>query len=110
EVTDRITSVANIEIKFEDFTNQFYVQTLFRQIYSLGLGVEHKYLSFQTATLQGANQSTSTIFEDTNYYSAYGIVKLDNRDNKYFPKSGIFFEGKFNFYAFATGLNTNFEE
>lgn len=110
DVVENISSVANIEIRFEDFTNQFYVQTLFRQIYSLGLGIEHKYLSFQTVTLQGANQNTSTIFEDTNYYSAYGSLKLDSRDNKYFPKSGVFFEGKFNFYAFSSGLNTNFEE
>ncbi len=110
EVVENITSVANIEIKLEDFTNQVYVQTLFRQIYLIGLGVEHKYLNLQTLTLQGANQNNTTIFEDTNYYSAYGNIKLDNRDNKYFPKSGALIEGKFNFYAFASGLNTSFEE
>jgi len=110
EVVENITSVANIEIKLEDFTNQVYVQTLFRQIYLLGLGVEHKYLSLQTATLQGTNQNSAAIFEDTNYYSAYANLKLDSRDNKYFPKSGVLFEGKFNFYAFASGLNTDFEE
>ncbi|GGD95728.1 patatin-like phospholipase family protein [Planktosalinus lacus] len=105
EIVDGINSVANIEVRHEDFTNQFYVQTLFQQIFSLGLGAEHKYLLFKSNTLQNTNQNNNGIFEDTNYYSAYGYLVLDSRDNKYFPKKGILFDGNFNFYAFATGLN-----
>lgn len=110
DVIDGLTSVANIEIKHEDFTNQLYAQTVFRQIYSLGLGGEHKYLHLQTETLQDLEEATGTVFEDTNYYSVFGFLKLDSRDNKYLPKSGVYFEGNFNFYAFATGLNTDFEQ
>tara|TARA_R110000850_G_scaffold277058_1_gene421856 strand:- start:86628 stop:88853 length:2226 start_codon:yes stop_codon:yes gene_type:complete len=110
DVIDGLTSVANIEIKHEDVTNQIYGQTIFRQIYSLGLGAEHKYLRLQTETLQDVDENATTIFEDTNYYSAFGFLKLDSRDNKYIPKSGVYFEGNFNFYAFASGLNKDFEQ
>lgn len=105
EIVDGVNSVANIEVRHEDFTNQFYVQTLFQQIFSLGLGVEHKYLLFKSNTLQSSSQNNNGIFEDTNYYSAYGYLTLDTRDNKYFPKKGFLFDGKFNFYAFSKGLN-----
>ncbi|WP_339609952.1 patatin-like phospholipase family protein [uncultured Planktosalinus sp.] len=105
EIVDGVNSVANIEVRHEDFTNQFYVQTLFQQIFSLGLGAEHKYLLFKSNTLQNANQNNNAIFEDTNYYSAYGYLILDTRDNKYFPEKGVLFDSKFNFYAFANGLN-----
>ncbi len=110
EIVEDITSVANIELRHEDFTNQIYVQTLFQQIYSLGLGVEHKHLKFQSETLIAADPGSSTVFENTNYYSAFGNLKLDSRDNKYFPKKGVFFEGNFNFYALASGLNENFDQ
>lgn len=111
DIVEGISSVANIEVRHEDFTNQFYVQTLFQQIYSLGLGAEHKYLLFKSNTLQNSDLNNNAVFEDTNYYSAYGYLILDSRDNKYFPKKGLLFEGKYNFYAFATGLNdTDFEQ
>jgi NTE family protein len=109
EITDSFSTLANIEVKHEDITNQFYVQTLFRQIYSLGLGAEHKNLRLRSETLQAGNQNNGTVFEDTNYFSGYGYLLLDSRDNKYFPKKGVYFEGKFNFYAFATGMNKDFE-
>lgn len=109
EVTENLSTVANIEIKHEDITNQFYVQTLFGQIYSFGIGAEHKNLKLRSITLQDVNQNDATVFENTNYFSGYGYLVLDGRDNKYFPKKGAYFEGKFNFYAFASGMNTAFE-
>jgi len=109
EVTESLSTVANIEVKYEDITNQFYVQTLFKQIYSLGLGAEHKNLRLRSVTLQDSNLNEGTVFEDTNYLSAYGYLVLDSRDNRYFPRKGVFFEGKYNFYAFAAGMNTDFE-
>lgn len=109
EITENLSTVANIEVKYEDITNQFYVQTLFRQIYLFGLGAEHKNLKFTSETIQDSNQNDGAVFENTNYFSAYGYLILDNRDNKYFPKKGVLFDGRFNFYAFASGLNENFE-
>jgi len=109
DIAETIPPVANIEIKYDELTNQFYVQTLFSQMYSLGLGAEHKRLKFTSETIEESNQNEGAVFENTDYYSAYGYLTLDSRDNKYFPKKGIFFDGKFNFYAYASGLNENFE-
>lgn len=109
ELFENNGSVAKIELQFEDFTNQIYIQTLFKQIYSFGLGVEHKHLKFKTETFLDEDQNEPTIFEDTNYYSAFGYLKVDSRDNKYFPEKGVLFDGKFNFYAFSDGLNSDFE-
>lgn len=109
DIAETIPSVANIEVKHEDITNQFYVQTLFRQIYSLGLGAEHKKLKFTSVTIEDINENDRAVFENTNYFSAYGYLTLDSRDNKYFPKKGVLFDGKFNFYAYASGLNEEFE-
>lgn len=109
EIVEGISSVTNIEVKNEDITNQIYVQTLFKQISLLGLGVEHKHLKLQSITLGDSIQNKATVFEDTNYFSAFGNLKLDNLDNKYFPKNGVFFEGNFNFYVLASGLNKSFD-
>lgn len=109
EIVETLTSVANIEVRHEDFTNQFYVQTLFNQMYSFGLGAEHKHLKLSSETLQDNNQNSGTVFENTNYYSGFGYLKLDTRDNKYFPRKGFLFDNKFNFYAFASGIAKNFE-
>src|SRR5690606_19412739 len=35
---------------------------------------------------------------------------IDSFDDKYFPKRGFLFEGNYNFYGYADGLNNNFEE
>lgn len=110
EITDSYASVSNIELKHEVVTNQLYMQTIFQQIYSVGMGAEHKHLKFKSATLQQEDNTGDVIFEDTNYFSAFGFLKLDNRDNAYFPKSGLYFNGTFNFYAFTTGLYKNLDQ
>lgn len=109
-ITEQYGNVSKIELKHEVITNQIYVQTVFQQIYSVGVGAEHKHLKFKSATLQEADRSEDVIFEDTNYFSAYGYLKLDDRDNKYFPKNGLYFDGVFNFYAFTTGLYKNLDQ
>lgn len=101
------SDISSIQLKHQTLTNQFYVQTLFQQIYLLGVGVEHKHILFDSETLAEESSDNRSVFENTNYFSLYGNLKLDNRDNKYFPTQGVFFEGKFNFYAFTTGLYAN---
>lgn len=104
--------VNSINIDYEDFTNQLYVQTLFRQRFSLGFGAEHKYLKIASATI-GLDESTQlpgTTFENSHIYSGYGYLKLDTYDNKYFPKNGLLFDGDFHLYAFSSDFNNNFDE
>ncbi len=102
--------INRVEVEFQDFTNQFYVETLFQQIFSLGLGLEHKYLKIFSETLQAPEKETisEAIFDATSYYSTFGYLKLDSYDNKYFPTKGVYFDGDFHMYLFSSNFNKNF--
>lgn len=99
-----------IGLNYEDLTNQLFIQTVFRRVFQLGLGAEHKWLKYLSETI-GLDEDNNprTLFEDTNYFSAYGVLKYDTLDNKFFPSSGMFFDGDFHWYLFANGLNKDFE-
>ncbi len=103
--------INRLEILYQDYTNQFYVETLFKQMFSFGLGAEQKFLKITSATLQNQNSSnTSTVFEKSNYFSTFGYLKLDSYDNKYFPTRGLYFDGDFHLYLFSTDYNNDFSE
>lgn len=102
--------INRLEIDYQDYTNQLYAETLFKQVFSLGIGVEHKYLNITSQTLGGqSGGDTPGVFDDSNYYSALGKLKFDSFDNKYFPTRGIFFEGIFNWYLHSTDFQNNFK-
>lgn len=102
--------INNISIKYSDFTNQLYFETLFRRTFVLGLGGEHKYLRYLSETIGTDDQNLPrTLFESTNYYSAYGFLEYDTYDNSFFPKSGAYFSGDFHWYLFAHGRNKDFQ-
>ncbi|MDT0648610.1 patatin-like phospholipase family protein [Autumnicola edwardsiae] len=105
----RNIGVANIGVDYRDITNQFYVETLFQQVFSFGMGAEHKYLDITSEVFQNENgESGNSVFEDNNYYSAFGYLKFDSYDNKYFPSQGIYFDGDFHVYLFSS--NNDFAE
>ncbi|TPV34710.1 patatin [Paucihalobacter ruber] len=101
-------SLNKIDAELHDFTNQIYIQTLLAQDFALTGGFEHKNLRIESETLLDANQNDEFVFEDTNYYSIFGTLKLDTYDNRYFPKKGVYFNGDFHWYIGATGLNDDF--
>ncbi len=102
--------INKLSIKYSDFTNQLYFETPFRRTFILGAGAEHKYLRYLSETIGTAgNNLPRTIFESTNYYSAYGYLKYDSYDNSFFPKEGAYFSGDFHWYLFANGLNEDFK-
>lgn len=101
--------VNNLAIKYSDFTNQLYFETLFRRTFMLGAGGEHKYLRYLSETIgTDSNNLPRTVFESTNYYSAFGFLKYDSYDNSFFPKEGVYFSGDFHWYLMAHGMNKNF--
>ncbi len=101
----------NLSFEYHELTNQFYLQTFFKRIFLLGIGAEHKWKYYKTETIGiDENEIPQTIFEDTNYYSAFGYVVFDTYDNKFFPTEGLYFRGDFNLYLFANGINENFNE
>ncbi|MFS4482579.1 patatin-like phospholipase family protein [Hyunsoonleella sp. 2307UL5-6] len=102
------TGLNKINSTLHDQTNQFYVQTLFRKDFALSIGLEHKRLEITSETIANTNQD-EFVFESTDYVSLFGNLRLDTYDNKYFPKNGVFFNGNFNTYLFASQFNEDFD-
>ncbi len=93
-----------LEVDYQDYTNQVYVETLFKQVFSLGMGLEHKYLDIASKTIGAApnEDGTGGVFDKSSYYSGFGTLKLDSYDNKYFPTRGFYFDGDFHWYIYST--------
>jgi NTE family protein len=94
----------SLNIDYSDFTNQFYIQTVFVQRFLLGMGLEYKHLKIKSETIETSN---STI-ENSDYISAFGGLKFDSFDNKYFPKKGQFFSGDFHTYFYSNDYTNQF--
>ena len=101
--------INNVSIKYSDFTNQLYIETLLRRTFVFGAGGEHKYLRYLSETIGTDSRNLPrTVFESTNYYSAYGFLKYDTYDNSFFPKKGAYFSGDLHWYLMAQGQNKEF--
>ncbi len=102
--------INQLEVDYRDYTNQLYIETLFQQVFSLGIGVEHKYLDITSKTLSATSPEdhTTGTFDKSNYYSSFGYLKLDSYDNKYFPTSGYYFDGDLHWYAFSSDYHNDF--
>lgn len=96
--------INTLNIDFFDITNQAYIQTIFFQKFLIGGGLEFKHLKINSKTLE----SDSTTFEDSNYTSAFGYLKYDSFDNKYFPKKGWCFEGNVQSYLSSSDYTNKF--
>jgi len=104
------TMINEIDLKYDDLTNRVFVQTVFRRSFLLRLGAEHKWLRTLSETI-GVDEDNlpRTVFENTSYFSSYGVLKYDTFDDKHFPNKGIYFEGDFHWYLFANGRNKEFD-
>jgi len=113
------TQLNSINLNVSDFTNQLYIQTVVKEEFSFTLGAEFKHLQFSTRTfgdidddsLPGNTDSNGrTYFERSNYISAFGALKLDTYDDKYFPSRGLFFNGDMHYYILSSDYNNNFKD
>lgn len=100
-----IGGVKSVNIDFTDFTTQAYIQTIFAQSFLLGGGIEYKHLKIKSETLQ----DVEPVFDDSDYVSAYGYLKYDSYDNKYFPSEGYFFSGEAKTYAYSSDYTNTFD-
>ncbi len=107
---DAVIGLNQLEVEIQDQTNQFYLQTLFKKDFALSLGVEHKRLEIKSETLNTSPTNGEVFFENTDYVSLFGTLKLDSYSNKFFPKSGFYFSGDFHFYAYASHFNEDFTQ
>ena len=102
-------SLNKIDVDLRDQTNQLYFQTLFAKEYALSLGFEHKNLKITTETLNPIISNQERTFEDSNYFSLFGGLRIDTYDNRFFPNNGVYIKGDFHWYISANGFNENFE-
>lgn len=105
-VLSQFPSLSNIDLKYTDITNQFFLQTTFDRKFALGLGIEHKHLKASTETItSGGNE---TVIDNSEYFNAFGYLKLDTYDKKYFVTKGYFADLNFKWYVRSTDFNNNF--
>ena len=103
-----LINVNKLDLEVSDFTNQVYLQTLFRKDLSLTLGAEHKRLKLSSETVLTELDTEETIYENSDYLSLFGKLKFDTYDNKYFPKAGFLFDTDFHMYLYASDFNNDF--
>lgn len=109
--TEGAVQLNKILLKYSDFTNQLYIETLFKRIFTFGVGLEHKYIRYLSETIGiDENNLPRTVFESTNYYSTFALLKYDTYDNSFFPNKGVYFEGNFHLYVLADGRNEDFNQ
>jgi NTE family protein len=112
EVEIATTGLNKLDVELKDFTNQFYLQTLFRKDFSLVFGAEHKKLQIISETIiNNPNPNADeTTFENSDFFSLFGNLKFDTFNNKYFPDKGFLFDGNFQLYLSSSDFNSNFSQ
>ena len=108
QLQERGVNKLNAELR--DQTNQFYFQTAFRKDFAFSIGAEHKRLHIKSETLTDAEGDDELTFENTDYFSVFGNLKLDTYSDKYYPKSGFYFNGDLHIYLWASHFNQDFDE
>jgi NTE family protein len=98
--------IRSLNLDYAEFTNQFYMQTIFIQKFLVGGGIEHKHIDISSATLNASNSD----FEKSNYLSFFGYLKYDALDNKFFPKRGWYFFGDVQSYLYSSDYTKLFNE
>lgn len=103
--------VNSIELDYNDWTQQLYLQTKIGNGFNFTVGAEYKSLRLFTETLRTElNEDERTIFENSNYTSLYTNVLYDTYDNLFFPSSGWKINGDLHLYLYGAGRDNNFQE
>ncbi|WP_299120632.1 patatin-like phospholipase family protein [uncultured Winogradskyella sp.] len=110
EESPLLVGLNKIDVQLSDFTNQVYLQTIFRKDFALRIGAEHKRLKITSETIVEGNQDDEIIFEKTDYFGVFGNLIFDDYDNVHFPKNGFYFNGDFHLYLDASNFNSDFKE
>lgn len=96
--------VNNVNAKYEDFTNAFYIQTTLDKKFALGFGLENKTIKVSTETILDTN-GDETIFDDSNYINSFAFLKLDTYDKVMFPTKGFYADIGFKWFMWSDRNN-----
>ncbi len=110
-----VAGINEINLNVSDFTNQLYLQTVFKEEFAFIIGAEQKLLKYSTRTFNNQDIVDPPIaagdrlyFENSNYFSVYGKLILDTYNDRYFPSKGLYFNGDLHLYLFSSDFNDNF--
>ena len=111
---DYIPDIARVNLKYRDFTNQLYLQTVLNRKFAIGIGLEQKKITAYTDTFTGTvlssdDESDEFYFDKSNYFNFISYVKFDTYDKKYFQKKGVYLAADFRWYLFSSDYNENFD-
>ncbi len=105
-----LAGVNKIDVKYTDLTNKIFARTQYKNDLTLTLGLEHKRYKVKTETVIASSDTRATLFDNSDYVSAYGNLQFDSFDDKHFPSEGFYFNGDFNLYLYSSDFNGNFSE
>ncbi|WP_299047248.1 patatin-like phospholipase family protein [uncultured Polaribacter sp.] len=111
-IVSMFPNINSINLKYTDITNQLFIQTTFNRKFAIGLGVEHKFVNATTETIvsENVNDDEEFTFDNSNYLNAYGYIKLDTYDKKYFVTKGYFADLSFRWYLASSDFNNDFSK
>lgn len=92
-----IDGLNSINLDFKDFSNEAYVQTIFKQKFIVGAGVELKTIKIASETID----NDTSVFKSNNFASVFGYLKYDSLDNFYFPHEGWRFSGNVQSFLYS---------
>ena len=93
-----IQGLKSINLDFSDFSNQAYIQTIFKQKFIIRAGVEVKNIKIDSETIDNLN----SVFRANNFLSVFGHLKYDSLDNFYFPHEGWQFTGSVQSFLYSS--------
>ena len=77
-------------LDFTDYSARLYIQSIFSNSYSLGIGVE-----FENQVIKPVISDVIDETQSDQYYNAYGFIHLDTYDDLFFPKIGSRFNAMY---------------
>ncbi|HCE54829.1 MAG: patatin-like phospholipase family protein [Lutibacter sp.] len=106
-------NINKINLNYQDFTNQIYLQTVFGRKFAIGAGGELKRIKVFSETISSLeNESqagTGKLTFDKSYYLNFiAYLKIDTYDKKYFQKEGAYLDVDFRWYLGSSDYNQNF--
>lgn len=90
------------QINYNDYTNQVYLGSKFKEKLGFKIGIEHKNLRIYTEI---DDSDTKQFFDKNNYFNLFGKMILDTYDAKYFTKKGWNFNAQYALYFTASDNN-----
>ncbi|MEN8815721.1 MAG: patatin-like phospholipase family protein [Nonlabens sp.] len=103
--------VNSLELKYNDWTHQIFLQTRLNKSLNFTTGAEIKSLHVFTETLVTEEpEDNVTDFSDGTIGSIYGKILVDSYDNAQFPSSGWKVDGNFHLYLFNSEFGERFKE